>query len=167
MRSVLGRPPEPEAGSRARPCADFVIFSSETVYSFHRRFPAGVSWQRSRLHNGLLQRFGIFWTCVTSHQWKDSSDAEGCPRHHPHLAVWPTPEMGANTLKRAVDHSEVGSNVDSGSDDHGWSPVRDSQWSDGKRRYDHGTIDPKGIGIQASRFVLFSTHQSYWLCGYR
>jgi len=40
--------------------------------------------------------------------------------------------MGANTLERAIDHSEVSSNVDSGSDDHGWSPVRDSQWGDGR-----------------------------------
>lgn len=113
------RPPEPAAGSKAHPCARLVISSSEGIYPFPPRFPAGVSWQTSRLHNGPLQHFGIFWTCVTSHELKNSSDAEGCPRHRPHLVIWPTPEMGANTLERAIDHSEVSSNVDSGSDDHG------------------------------------------------
>ena len=84
----------------------------------------------TQLHIGLLRHCGISWTYFTSHNnWKFWVDAE-TPRHLFHLAIRPAPEMGANTLKRAVDHSEVGSNVDCRSDDHGWSPVRDSQWGD-------------------------------------
>lgn len=39
MRSVLGRPPEPEADSRARPCADFVIFLPRRFTLFTDGFP--------------------------------------------------------------------------------------------------------------------------------
>jgi len=69
----------------------------------------------------------VFFGHTSPHiNWKFLVDA-GAPRHLFHLAIRPAPEMGANTLKRAVDHPEVGSNIDDWSDDHGKSPVRDCQ----------------------------------------